>query len=79
MKHYENKQDLLDTIKETYQAYISEFEGVLETQKNQRVDEVDKTPAENLSYQLGWIKLLLSWDRDELAGEIVQTPAAGIR
>ena len=79
MKHYENKQALLDTINETYHAYISEFAGILEAQKDQHVEEGDKTPAENLSYQLGWLKLLLSWDRDELAGEVVHTPAVGYK
>ena len=29
--------------------------------------EVDRTPAENLAYQVGWTALVLKWENDEQA------------
>ncbi|HEL1099243.1 TPA: ClbS/DfsB family four-helix bundle protein, partial [Streptococcus equi subsp. zooepidemicus] len=40
-----------------------------------RVDEVDRTPAENLAYQVGWTTLLLKWEKDERKGLKVKTPS----
>ena len=59
MKPYKNKQELLEAIQDKYQKYIAEFDGIPEELKNKRSDEVDRTPSENVSYQLGWINLLL--------------------
>ncbi|MDU2242229.1 MAG: ClbS/DfsB family four-helix bundle protein, partial [Paenibacillus sp.] len=44
-----------------------------------RVEEVDRTPQEMIAYQLGWINLIRSWDRDELEGKEVVTPATGYK
>lgn len=79
MKYYKTKQELLDTIHESFQKYISEFNDIPESLKDFRIEAVDKTPSENLSYQLGWINLLLSWDKQELQGKNVQTPAVGYK
>ena len=79
MKPYNNKQDLLEAIQDKYQKYIAEFEGIPEELKNKRSDEVNRTPSENVSYQLGWINLLLQWDRDEKGGKDVQTPGNGYK
>lgn len=79
MRDYENKQELIAEIKKRYEKYDSEFEEVPESKKNLRIDEIDKTPSENLSYQLGWVNLLLDWDTQELNGEVVQTPAPGYK
>jgi hypothetical protein len=79
MKEYANKEALLSEIKKRYEKYDAEFDAIPEALKNQRIDEVDKTPSENLSYQLGWVNLLLSWEAHEQAGEIVTTPAPGYK
>lgn len=79
MKQYKNKQELIDTICDKYKKYIAEFEDIPEELRNKRIKEVDKTPSENLSYQLGWINLLLNWDKKEQAGLDVQTPAEGYK
>ena len=41
--------------------------------------EVDRTPAENLAYQVGWTTLVLKWENDEQAGLPVKTPSDGFK
>ena len=36
---------------------------------------MDRTPAEDLAYQLGWTTLLLKWEADEKRGMDVKTPS----
>ncbi|MDN6664300.1 MAG: ClbS/DfsB family four-helix bundle protein [Tetragenococcus koreensis] len=79
MKQYKDKQELLDTIHDKYQKYIAEFEEIPEELRGKRIEEVDRTPSENLSYQLGWINLLLNWNQKEQQGIDVQTPAEGYK
>lgn len=79
MRTYETKQELIAEIKKRYEKYDAEFEQVPETLKNERIEEVDKTPSENLSYQLGWVNLILQWEKDEKAGKVVTTPAPGYK
>ncbi|MCB5953840.1 ClbS/DfsB family four-helix bundle protein [Enterococcus sp. CWB-B31] len=79
MKEYTNKKELISAIKSKYELYIREFADIPETKKNLRIDEADRTPSENLSYQLGWINLLLDWERREKQGKTVQTPAEGYK
>ena len=79
MKTYADKQALLDTIEERYAKFRAEFTDIPEDKRELLVEGVDKTPSEMLSYQLGWLNLLLSWDRDEVAGIEVETPAPGYK
>lgn len=79
MRVYTNKEELITEIKQRYQKYIAEFEKIPEDLRNRRTDEVDKTPSENLSYQLGWLSLLLGWKEEEKAGIEVQTLAEGYK
>ena len=65
MRSYENKDELKNEIKNTFEKYIAEFEAIPEDLKDTKVDEVDRTPAENLAYQVGWTTLLLKWEEDE--------------
>ncbi|KRL01101.1 ClbS/DfsB family four-helix bundle protein [Liquorilactobacillus capillatus] len=74
MKSYSSKEDLIAAIRLSYTKFIQEFKDIPASLGNKRSDLVDKTPAEMLAYQLGWIALLLSWDEQELAGVEVQTP-----
>ncbi len=75
MKVYKNKEELKAEINKTFKKYISEFDNIPESLKNKRVDEVDRTPAENLAYQVGWTTLLLQWEKDEKKGLQVKTPS----
>jgi len=47
--------------------------------KDKRFEEVDRTPAENLTYQVGWTTLLLKWEKDEKAGLEVHTPSENFK
>lgn len=52
-----------------------EFDNIPESLKDKRITEVDRTPAENLSYQVGWTSLVLKWEEDERKGRQVKTPS----
>ena len=43
--------------------------------KDKRIIEVDRTPAENLAYQVGWTTLVLKWEDDEKQRIEVKTPS----
>ncbi|MCC9969499.1 ClbS/DfsB family four-helix bundle protein, partial [Streptococcus agalactiae] len=75
MRTYENKEELKKEISKAFEKYISEFNNIPETLKDKRVDEVDRTPAENLAYQVGWTTLILKWEEDERNGLQVNTPS----
>ena len=79
MKHYESKQELIDTIKSSFEKYISEYEHISEDERDKIVVGVDKSPSQNISYQLGWVNLLLEWERTERAGGNVITPKDGFK
>ena len=53
MKEYTSKVELTNAIKTSYKKYIDEFENISEDLKDKRFEEVDRTPAENLAYQIG--------------------------
>ncbi len=75
MRVYTTRDELKQEIKKTYEKYIAEFENIPENMKDSRADEVDRTPAENLAYQVGWTTLILGWERDERNGMEVKTPS----
>ena len=75
MKTYENKEELKAEIKRAYDKYIAEFKDIPESLKDKQCMEVDRTPAENLAYQVGWTALVLKWENDEQAGLPVKTPS----
>ena len=74
MRKYSSKDELKGEICKTFSKYIEEFDDIAEDLKDKRVDGVDRTPAENLSYQVGWTSLLLKWETDEKNGIHVKTP-----
>ncbi|MDR2250262.1 ClbS/DfsB family four-helix bundle protein [Acinetobacter sp.] len=79
MRIYESKEELIDTIRNSFNKYLVEFSNVSEDDKNKIIIGVDKTPSQNISYQLGWVNLLLKWERDEKAGLGVTTPKEGFK
>lgn len=79
MRTYETKEELVEEIRKRYEKFDEEFSEIPESHKDERIDEVDKTPSENLSYQLGWVNLLLSWEKEEQSGKRVETPAPGYK
>ena len=75
MRTYKDKGELKNEINKSFEKYISEFDDIPESLKDKRVIEVDRTPAENLAYQVGWTTLVLKWENDEKQGRKVQTPS----
>ncbi len=75
MRGYKSKEELKTEINNSFEKYISEFDDIPETLKDQSVESVDRTPAENLAYQVGWTSLLLKWEEDERQGLPVKTPS----
>ncbi len=75
LRVYKNKEELKTEINKAFKKYILEFDNIPEALKDNRVDEVDRTPAENLAYQVGWTSLVLKWEEDERKGLQVKTPS----
>lgn len=75
MKQYTDKEELKEEIKKAYSKFITEFDNIPEDMKDSRADDVDRTPAENLAYQVGWTALVLKWENDERKGIEVKTPS----
>ncbi len=75
MKTYTSKEELKSEIAKSYARYIAEFADIPENMKTLRIDEVERTPAENLGYQVGWTTLILKWEYDERKGIKVKTPS----
>lgn len=79
MQEYASKDALIAEIKKTSSLFIKEFEDISEEDRNLRLEEGERTPYENLAYQLGWMALIQEWDREEAEGKAVEMPAPGIK
>ncbi len=75
MREYRSKDELTNEIKNSFAKYIIEFQDIPEKLKDTRCDSEDRSPAENLAYQVGWTTLLLKWEHDESQGTPAQTPS----
>lgn len=75
MRSYSNKNELKEEIRKSYLKYIEEFSNIPNELKDKRNSDADRTPAENLAYQVGWTTLLLKWENDYKAGLEVKTPS----
>lgn len=75
MKEYKDKDALKAGIIKSFEKYTAEFDSIPEAEKDLRLDGADRTPAENLAYQLGWTTLLLAWEQAEASGRSMQTPS----
>lgn len=74
MQGYDSKQSLINEIAKRARLFIDEFYHIDNEDKDVFVREVDKTPAQMISYQLGWMNLILSWEQDNKDGKDVVTP-----
>ena len=79
MKDYASGEELIAEIRKRAELFIAEFDDVPASGLHVLKDGVDRTPAQMLAYQLGWMDLLLGWERDEQSGREVVTPAPGYR
>ncbi|BAP30759.1 uncharacterized protein CHSO_1722 [Chryseobacterium sp. StRB126] len=74
MQNYKDKTELIEEIRKRYLLYDQEFDDIKEKEKNLLKSGIDKTPSQNISYQIGWTHLLLQWEADEKKGIEVKTP-----
>ena len=79
MRTYKYKDELKNDINKSFEKYISEFDNIPESLKDKRIIEVNRTPAENLAYQLGWTTLVLQWEENERNGLKVKTPSENFK
>jgi len=79
MVEYKDKQDLIDAINKSYELFIAEFKDINNADIHIRKAGIDKTPAEMIAYQIGWLNHVMQWEKDELAGKEVITPAPNIK
>ena len=79
MRSYESGAELAGEITKRSGLFIGEFASVPDDGWGWLVDGVDRTPRQMIAYQLGWMELLLGWERDEQAGLDVVTPAPGFK
>lgn len=75
MVEYQNREELILEISNRAKLFIKEFNDIDEKDKDILIDEVDRTPAQMISYQLGWMSLILDWEKQEQQGHTVITPA----
>lgn len=75
MVEYKNREELILEISNRAKLFIKEFDDIDEKDKDKLIDGVDRTPAQMISYQLGWMNLLLDWEKQEQQEHTVITPA----
>ncbi len=73
MQTYTSKQELINEINKQGDLFIDEFKEIKD--KDLLIDGVDRSPAQMISYQLGWMNLILKWEADEQKGIKVITPS----
>lgn len=74
MAEYKNRQGLILEISNRAKLFVEEFNDIDEKEKDRLIDGIDRTPAQMIAYQLGWINLILDWDKQEQQGDTVITP-----
>ncbi|MBK1813163.1 ClbS/DfsB family four-helix bundle protein [Clostridium sp. YIM B02505] len=76
MIEYQNRQELILEISSRAKLFIEEFNDIDENDKDRLIEGVDRTPTQMIAYQLGWMKLILDWEKQEQQGLIVITPTS---
>lgn len=76
MAEYKSREDLISEISNCSTLFIQEFDDIDEKDKNRLIEGVDRTPTQMIAYQLGWMKLILDWEKKEKQGYTVVTPTS---
>lgn len=74
MQGYASRAEFVEEVRKRAQLFIGEFEGLEEQDKDLLLADVDRSPAQMIAYQLGWMSLIQQWEQDELSGKEVVTP-----
>lgn len=75
MQTYADKDALIIEIRKRADLFIHEFSDVSEAEKDIYKTGIDRTPAQMIAYQLGWLNLIQSWERDNKNNISVVTPS----
>ena len=72
---YSNKLELIEAIRNNADLFIKEYSDIKESSINIVDEKVGYTPFQMLSFCIGWMDLVLSWENEEQKG-IQKTPLA---
>ena len=75
MQGYSSKKELIDEINKRAVLFINEFIEITDENKDTLVEGVDRSPAQMIAYQLGWMNLILLWEEKNKNNETVITPS----
>ncbi|CRH87383.1 Uncharacterized conserved protein [Chlamydia trachomatis] len=79
MRSYDSRAELTAEITKRGTLFIGEFLDISDDGWDRLLDGIDRTPRQMIAYQLGWMELLLGWERLEQEGREVVTPAPGFK
>lgn len=65
---YNDKLELIETIKNDANLFIKEYSDIKETSINKIDNEIEYSPFQMLTFCIGWIDLVLSWEDEEQKG-----------
>lgn len=65
---YNNKLELIETIKNNANLFIKEYSDIEETSINKIDEEIECNPFQMLAFCLGWMNLVLVWEDEEQKG-----------
>lgn len=65
---YNDKLELIETIKNDANLFIKEYSDIKETSINKIDNEIEYSPFQMLAFCIGWIDLVLSWEDEEQKG-----------
>ncbi|WP_130107255.1 ClbS/DfsB family four-helix bundle protein [Iodobacter fluviatilis] len=74
-----NKAELLLNFDSAYSKLINELATIPEQDTRRPEIESKISTCDLLAYQIGWGRLLLQWDKDELPGKTAQMPTLGFK
>lgn len=74
-----NKHELLDRLQTACSKLVDEAAGVPAELEREPTVEGGVSPCDLIAYQIGWGRLLLSWDDSESKGEVAAMPAPGYK
>ncbi len=74
MQTYVHKAALITEIELQAKRFCDEFQTVAEADKDLLLEGVERTPAQMLAYQIGWMQLIWQWEAANRQGKSVITP-----
>ena len=63
MQGYSSKKELINEINKRAKLFIDEFKEIKDENRDTFVKEVDRSPAQMIAYQLGWMNLIFLWEK----------------